>query len=168
MNIQLNTGYRRRVKLKETKEMSERIYIKTNRIGFIPPLGVQGPIVNPYPTTRAAAKECLVAGIKVFEVLPDKSVKELTLKNVFGDKPEVKKEEPKPTAGITSEPTSASFKGVEKKEAAPAPKTEESEPEKETNEVTEPEKGDTSEKEEPKAKEQNNSNKNNNGKKNKK
>ena len=104
--------------MKATSIMKEKIFIKTNRIGFIPQLGIQGPIVNPYPTTRSVAKAMIVSGIQVFEVKPDtKEVIELTLQNVFpgeGDSVKTAPDLPaSPKAGVTTDPVKpVDLKGV--------------------------------------------------------
>ena len=115
--------------------MNEKIFIKTNRIGFIPQLGIQGPIVNPYPTTRKVAKDMIVGGIQVFQITEDKKVIELNLQNVFpgeGDpKPAPKKEEknekpvgkpvePVQFKGVVTEPVPEKKEKTEVKEEAPA------------------------------------------------
>lgn len=73
--------------LRPTKLMKETILIKTPRIGFIPQLGMQGPIVTPVRVTREVAKSLVVAGIKTSEVYKDRNgklqVRELTLQNVY-------------------------------------------------------------------------------------
>ena len=100
--------------MKVTEQMKEKIFIKTNHIGFIPVLGIQGPIVNPYPTTRAVAKELLVSGIQVFEIKPDKSVVELNLQNVFPNEGNVVREKPKKESKPIPKPVEpVTFKGVE-------------------------------------------------------
>lgn len=75
---------RKLVELKPTNIMMERIYIKTNRIGYIPPLRMQGPIVAPIPVTREIAKAMVVAGIETYMIDPvTKEPTLLTLKNVY-------------------------------------------------------------------------------------
>lgn len=73
--------------LRPTKLMKEIIYVKTNRLGFIPQIKMQGPIITPIPITREVAKSMVVAGIEVFEVYKDrhgkKQVRLLTLENVY-------------------------------------------------------------------------------------
>lgn len=79
--------------MKPTSVMKEIIYIKTNRIGYIPQIRMQGPIITPLPVTREAAKAMVVAGIEVYEVdKATKKVRLLTLKNVYpgeGDCPSI-------------------------------------------------------------------------------
>lgn len=113
----INTHAVKLHKMKETPIMKEEIFIKTNRIGYIPQLGIQGPIVNPYPVTRAIAKEMIVAGISVVEVHKDGSTTELNLQNVFPGEGDVKRD-PAP-----AKPAEAPNKD-EKKEVEP-PKAEE-------------------------------------------
>lgn len=163
--------------MKATSIMKEKIFIKTNRIGYIPQLGMQGPIVNPYPTTRGIAKAMLVSGIQVFQIDPvTKAVTELTLQNVFpgeGDKKPVEEKKPEtPKAGVTSAPVKpVSLQGVAKAPEQPAKVNETPEPEK-VEEVAKEEKTDEKVEEAPKAedsnKNQNQNNNNNGGKKNKK
>ena len=116
--------------LKPTQLMKEVIYIKTNRLGFIPQIHMQGPIITPIPVTRQVVKEMIVAGIEVFEVYKDKSgnkqTRLLTLQNVYpGEGEEDKPEEPDdnkdgeqkpqvPTSGVVQqEPVKpVNFKGV--------------------------------------------------------
>lgn len=104
--------------MKATNIMKEKIFIKTNRIGFIPQLGIQGPIVNPYPTTRSVAKAMIVAGIQVYQIKPDtKEVIELTLQNVFPGEGDVKKKDINVQAssksGVTTKPVQpVNLKGI--------------------------------------------------------
>lgn len=76
---------------------SDMIFARIIRNGFIPQLGMCGPIPNPIKITRGLAHSLIVSGIKVYEYNPDtRDVTELTLQNVFGTSEEaVKKEEPK-------------------------------------------------------------------------
>ena len=175
MNIDITVG-RGKVagKLPEPNVLNEKIFIKTNRIGFIPPLGVQGPIVNPYPTTRAAAKECIVAGIEVYEVTKDKKVNKLTLQNVFGEKESAPVAE-KPNAGVTSNPKTTTFSGVPVKNEKKDDTKEEPKAEEKAKDTTEENTVDASpaesKDETPSAEkpdEKKDSNKNNNKKNNKK
>lgn len=84
---------RQMLDMKPTSVMKEIIYIKTNRIGYIPQIRMQGPIITPLPVTREAAKAMVVAGIEVYEVdKATKKVRLLTLKNVYpgeGDCPSI-------------------------------------------------------------------------------
>lgn len=105
--------------MKPTAIMKDVIYIKTNRIGFIPQIHMQGPIVTPIPVTREVAKQMVVAGIEVFEIYKDrkgnKKVRLLTLQNVYpgeGDCPPVdentdkdggKKKPSVPTSGVAQQ-----------------------------------------------------------------
>ena len=73
--------------LKPTDVMKEKIYIKTKRIGFIPQLNMQGPIITPIPVSREVAKSMVVAGIETFEYWKDsegkQNVRLLTIQNVY-------------------------------------------------------------------------------------
>lgn len=73
--------------LKPTSIMKEKIFIKTNRLGFIPQINMQGPIITPIPVSREVAKSMIVVGIEVFEVYKDsdgkKHIRLLTLQNVY-------------------------------------------------------------------------------------
>lgn len=88
--------------MKPTSIMKELIYIKTNRIGYIPQIRMQGPIITPIPVTREVAKAMVVAGIEVYEInRVTKEPRLLTLKNVYpgeGDCPPVD-EDPKGEEG---------------------------------------------------------------------
>lgn len=79
-------------KLKPTNVMKDIIYIKTNRIGYIPQVRMQGPIVTPIPVTRAIAKDMVVSGIETYKV--DKKTKKVTLLTLQNIYPEEKKEHP--------------------------------------------------------------------------
>lgn len=145
--------------LKPTELMKETIYIKTNRLGFIPQIHMQGPIITPIPITREAAKSMIVAGIELFEVYKDKSGKKqvrlLTLQNVYpgeGERPEESKhdedgeQKPQvPTSGVAQqEPVQpVNFKGVsvpdEKPEKDAPNKPEKTEKPVDSKDVTVPE-----------------------------
>lgn len=122
------------------KPASDLIYVRVLRNGYIPQLGICGPIPNPIQITRGKAYSMINDGIEVHEFDPKtKETVKLTVQNVFGDgtsapAPEVKSEEKK------AEPVKAEEKKVEpekpvtltgvakpeeKKEEAPAPKAEE-------------------------------------------
>lgn len=118
---------RQMLDMKPTSVMKEIIYIKTNRIGYIPQIRMQGPIITPLPVTREAAKAMVVAGIEVYEVdKATKKVRLLTLKNVYpgeGDCPSIDEnpdeeegeQKPQvPTSGVAQqEPVQpVEFKGV--------------------------------------------------------
>ena len=154
--------------MKQTKVMNEKIFIKTNRIGFIPQLGIQGPIVNPYPTTRKVAKDMIVSGIQVFQITDDKKVIELNLQNVFpgeGDPKPAPKKEKKNEKPVGKPVEPVQFKGIA---ADPVPEKEK-EPKAEPAKVETPvapveEKKETEVKEEnpkPQSQQQNNNQKNN-------
>lgn len=103
----------------------DTIFVRIIRAGFIPQLGISGPIPNPIKITRAKAKSLIVAGVRVWEFNPTtKETKELTLQNVFGEPDSIKKEEtPVKTVAPVQEPKPTQFVGVqkdEKKESAPA------------------------------------------------
>lgn len=103
---------------------TDTIFVRIIRAGFIPQLGISGPIPNPIKITRAKAKSLIVAGVQVWEFNPTtKETKELTLQNVFGEPDSVKKEEtPVKTVAPVQEPKPTQFVGVqkdEKKESAP-------------------------------------------------
>lgn len=69
-----------------TSTRGENIWVKIIRAGYIPQLGIQGPIPNPVQITRAKAHSMIVAGIDVFEVDPKtKKTTKLTIQNVFGN-----------------------------------------------------------------------------------
>ena len=73
------------------KARNEKIFVKIIKAGFIPQLGMCGPIPNPIKITRAQAYSMIIAGIKVYQYFPDtKYTEELTLQNIFSDdvKPE--------------------------------------------------------------------------------
>ena len=70
--------------LKRTKLMKEKIFIKTNRRGYIPYIGMQGPIITPIPITREDAHNMIVAGIEVYQIDPKtKNATKLTLQTVY-------------------------------------------------------------------------------------
>lgn len=76
------------------RKRTEEIFVKVLRNGFIPQLGMCGPIPNPIKITRGTAHSMIVAGIKVFEFNPvTKETIELTVDNVFADEDATKKEE---------------------------------------------------------------------------
>lgn len=83
------------------KPASDLIYVRVLRNGYIPQLGICGPIPNPIQITRGKAYSMINDGIEVHEFDPKtKETTKLTVKNVFGDgasapAPEVKVEEKK-------------------------------------------------------------------------
>jgi hypothetical protein len=80
--------------MKKTALMKERIYIRTNRIGYIPQLRMQGPIITPVPVTREDAYRMIVSGIDVYQIDPvTKNATKLDLKTVFPGEGEPEKEE---------------------------------------------------------------------------
>lgn len=117
------------------KKRNEEIFVKVLRNGFIPQLGICGPIPNPIKITRGVAHSMIVAGLKVFEFNPKtKETVELTVDNVFANTAEVKKDDVtinnvKPTPVKVAEPIKAvTFNGVkvsDKVEEKPVEKVEE-------------------------------------------
>ena len=77
------------------KARNEEIFVKVIRNGYIPQLGICGPIPNPIKMTRGTAHAMLVAGIEVHQYFPKtKTTEKLTIHTVFNDeKVEVKKNE---------------------------------------------------------------------------
>lgn len=70
----------------KSTQRNEKIWVKIIRAGYIPQLGMQGPIPNPIQITRGKAHSMIVAGIDVFEVDPiTRDTKKLTIQNVFGN-----------------------------------------------------------------------------------
>lgn len=164
------------MKLRQTKIMNEKIFIKTNRIGFIPQLGIQGPIVNPYPTTRKVAKDMIVSGIQVFQITEDKQVIELNLQNVFpgeGDSVKPEKKEEKPSKPIGEPVKPVEFKGIPNSSKEPVeskPQTDNKEDKTETQVVSNDESKEVQEdgpSNQPQKNNQKNFNKNNKNKNNK-
>ena len=102
---------------KSNGKRSEEIWVKVLRAGYIPQLGMQGPVPNPIKITRGRAHSMIVAGISVYEIDPKtRESKELTLQNIFegeGDPQPVVKEAPKKDTVSTSKPVSqVTFNGV--------------------------------------------------------
>lgn len=151
---------------------SEQIFVKVMRNGFIPQLGICGPIPNPIKVTRSKAHEMIVAGVAVYQYFPEtKYTEKLTLQNVFGDKnnkdvnpknekPEVKKPaepiKPVELTGVAKETVNDIVNTIDEK------KPEDNSASKNTVDET------AKEKTESKPDTDNNPNKNNNNKKNKK
>lgn len=74
---------------------NEEIFVKVMRNGFIPQLGICGPIPNPIRITRGQAHSLIVAGIDVYQYFPEtKYTEKLTLHNVFGFAKKTEKENP--------------------------------------------------------------------------
>ena len=162
------------------KPASDLIYVRVLRNGYIPQLGICGPIPNPIQITRGKAYSMINDGIEVHEFDPKtKETTKLTIKNVFGDDesapvPEVKVEEKKAVEPVKAEEKKAepekpvTLTGVakpeEKKEEAPAPKVEEPAPEVKVKEKKADEKAETPEVKDDNKKENTT---NNTGKKNK-
>ena len=166
------------------KPASDLIYVRVLRNGYIPQLGICGPIPNPIQITRGKAYSMINDGIEVHEFDPKtKETTKLTVKNVFGDgasapAPEVKVEEKKAVEPAKAEEKKAepekpvTLTGVakpeEKKEEAPAPKAEEVKPEEKKAEPVEEVKADEkAETSEVKADNKKENTTNNTGKKNK-
>lgn len=73
----------------------DKIYVKINKVGFIPYIGICGPIPNPIKIPTATCLQMINAGIDVFEVNPDtKETMKLTVQNVFDDNKFGKKPNP--------------------------------------------------------------------------
>lgn len=69
----------------KTTKRNEKIWVRIIRAGYIPQLGMQGPIPNPIQITRGKAHSMIVAGIDVFEIDPiSRKSHKLTIRNVFG------------------------------------------------------------------------------------
>lgn len=93
---------------------TDMIFVRIIRSGFIPQLGICGPIPNPIKITRAKAKSLIVAGIGVWQVDPNTNeVTELTLQNVFGGS-EPEKTTPEKVVAPAPEPKPKEFVGVQK------------------------------------------------------
>lgn len=108
--------------LKPTSIMREKIFIKTNRLGFIPQINMQGPIITPIPVSREVAKSMIVVGIEVFEVYKDsdgkKQIRLLTLQNVYpgeGDNNDNKPPKPDNDEDGVQKPTVPTTSGVAQK-----------------------------------------------------
>ena len=99
------------------KSRTEKIFVKVMRNGYIPQLGISGPIVNPIKITRAQAHAMIVAGIAVYQYFPENQYTEkLTLQNVFG-KPEKASKPEEPVSKVVSEPvTPVTLTGVAKED----------------------------------------------------
>ena len=167
------------------KPASDLIYVRVLRNGYIPQLGICGPIPNPIQITRGKAYSMINDGIEVHEFDPKtKETTKLTVKNVFGDgasapAPEVKVEEKKVVEPAKAEEKKAepekpvTLTGVakkkKKKEEAPAPKAEEVKVEEPAPEVKVEEKKADEKAETPEVKDDNKKENttNNTGKKNK-
>lgn len=110
---------------------NQEIWVKILRAGFIPQLGIQGPIPNPIKITREKAHNMIVAGIDVYQV--DEKTREttkLTLHTVLGGeapkaevKPEVKTPVPAPVKA--EKPVELTGVKVEESKKEEAPKAEE-------------------------------------------
>lgn len=106
--------------------VNEKIWVKIQKPGYIPQLGMQGPIPNPIQIPRATAKSLLVSGVQVYQYDPDtKKTVELTLATVFGKKN--KEKDPAPTKEPEKVPDNqepVSFSGVQTPGLASEPETE--------------------------------------------
>lgn len=130
----------------------EQIFVRVMRNGFIPQLGMCGPIPYPIKVTRAVCHSMIVSGIEVMQYDPEtKITTKLTLQNVFGG--ETKAEEPKKVEApkapeYTKTPETTTFNGI------PKPETKVEEPKKvetpvvEEKKVEEPAKAEEVKKEE--------------------
>lgn len=72
------------------KSRNEEIFVKVIRNGYIPQLGICGPIPNPIKITRGLAHSMVVAGIDVYQYFPDtKMTQKMTIHNTFEDQKNV-------------------------------------------------------------------------------
>lgn len=70
------------------RSVGEEIFIKVTKAGYIPQLGMQGPIPNPIKVKRAVVHSMIVSGIKVFEYDPEtKETTEITLGSLYNEEP---------------------------------------------------------------------------------
>ena len=144
---------------------NEKIYVRVMRNGYIPQLGICGPIPNPILITRAIANSMVVAGIDVYEVNPKTTeTKKLTIYNVFDSEPKKEGSVEKPTTPDKSvdakvkEPVKpVELTGVEKNESKEEDKKEESD----VDETKDAEKSDSKESVKNNNKQNNHNNKNN-------
>ena len=64
----------------------DKIYVRINKNGYIPFIGMCGPIPNPIKIPASTCLQMVTAGIDVHEVNPDtKETVKLTVQNVFDD-----------------------------------------------------------------------------------
>ena len=145
------------------KKRSDKIYVRVIRNGYIPQLGIQGPIPNPIKISRGTAHSMIVAGIEVHEVDPKtKITKKLTVENVFEDAPSAPVKEPVPEKKPSDPVKPIAFNGVKKEDKKEEVKNTEPEKDEETPATTE---GTSDEKKEEST---DNKNKNSDNKNNKK
>ena len=106
---------------------NDKIFVRVNRNGFIPQLGISGPIPNPVKVTCGICLDMVSAGIDVYQVDPStRKMVKLTVDNVFDDKKFVTKKKtpvatsPAVQSAAVSEPAvqPIQFSGVKKEEAA--------------------------------------------------
>ena len=72
----------------------DQIFVRINRAGFIPHLGMCGPIPNPIKVTCGKCLDMINSGIEVWQVDPEtKEMVKLTVKNIFDDQKFSKKTE---------------------------------------------------------------------------
>lgn len=73
----------------------DKIFVKIIKNGYIPFIGMCGPIPNPIKIPTGTCLQMITAGIDVFEVNPDtKETVKLTVTNVFDDNKFGKKSNP--------------------------------------------------------------------------
>ena len=86
------------------KSVGEEVFIKVMKAGYIPQLGMQGPIPNPIKVKRSVIHSMIVAGIKVFEYDPEtQETTEITLGSLYNEDP-AKEDSKKPEAPATPDP----------------------------------------------------------------
>lgn len=166
----------------------DKIFVRINKMGYIPYIGMCGPIPNPIKIPTATCLQMVTAGIEVFEVNPDtKEMVKLTVQNVFDDNKFEKKPAPAVHVKTPVAPpvNNVTFTGVktpdvnpvnvsdEKQELSEETKTDEQPEQKESASTNEEESTDSSEEKnddatEVKPQQQNNDFKNKNKNKNKK
>lgn len=106
----------------------DKIYVKINKVGYIPFIGMCGPIPNPIKIPTSTCLQMVTAGIDVFEVDPKtKEMVKLTVQNVFDDEKFRKRvipmnEQPKPS--MVKPTDSVVFSGVTKNPENDEKKTE--------------------------------------------
>ena len=119
------------------KKRSDKIYVRVIRNGYIPQLGIQGPIPNPIKISRGTAHSMIVAGIEVHEVDPKtKITKKLTVENVFEDAPSAPVKEPVPEKKPSDPVKPIELNGVKKDEKKDEKANEVKKAEPEKNEET--------------------------------
>lgn len=98
-------------------QKTDRIFIRTNRTGYIPSLRMYGPIVRPFPCSVGVCQEMLTFGIELYQVEPKSNeVVQLTLLNLY-DKDKFGKKADKKAESKNVETKAPEIKsGVPKKE----------------------------------------------------